>query len=216
MMMSAVTRTCMRDCIRDTLVKRILDGTYPPGMQLKELPLAREFNVSQGPIREALRELEGTGLVTCERYRGTHVRGTDIDEMRSSYELRAMIEARSIQRAAPLSESTLQLLERHIDDLVAAARRNDASSYLEAALRFHRALVEAGGNTTFLKTWDALAWDVRSRIIVERRVSRGEDLLRFLDMYRELITHLRSGEVGAAIALIENFLSRAAEVLNPA
>ena len=32
--------------------------------QLKELSLAREFNVSQSPIREALRELEGTGLVT--------------------------------------------------------------------------------------------------------------------------------------------------------
>jgi len=52
-------RTCMRDRIRDVLVSRILDGTYPAGMQLKELTLAREFNVSQAPIREALRELEG-------------------------------------------------------------------------------------------------------------------------------------------------------------
>ena len=54
----------MRDRIRDVLVARILDGTYPAGMQLKELTLAREFNVSQAPIREALRELEGSGLVT--------------------------------------------------------------------------------------------------------------------------------------------------------
>ena len=71
----ALKRTCMRDHIRDVLVARILDGSYPAGTQLKELSLAREFNVSQAPIREALRELEGSGLVTCERYRGTRVRG---------------------------------------------------------------------------------------------------------------------------------------------
>ncbi len=70
----SVKRVCMRDHIRDVLVARILDGTYPAGMQLKELSLAREFNVSQAPIREALRELEGSGLVTSERYRGTRVR----------------------------------------------------------------------------------------------------------------------------------------------
>ncbi|HXR91715.1 MAG TPA: winged helix-turn-helix domain-containing protein, partial [Steroidobacteraceae bacterium] len=67
----------MRDQIREVLVARILDGTYPAGTQLKELTLAREFNVSQAPIREALRELEGSGLVTSERFRGTRVRGAD-------------------------------------------------------------------------------------------------------------------------------------------
>jgi DNA-binding GntR family transcriptional regulator len=64
---TALKRVCMRDRIRDVLVARILDGTYAAGLQLKELSLAREFNVSQAPIREALRELEGTGLVTSVR-----------------------------------------------------------------------------------------------------------------------------------------------------
>ena len=47
---TVLKRTCMRDRIRDVLVERILDGTYPAGTQLKELILAREFNVSQAPI----------------------------------------------------------------------------------------------------------------------------------------------------------------------
>ena len=99
----AFRRTCMRDHIRDVLVARILDGTYSAGTQLKELSLAREFNVSQAPIREALRELEGSGLVTCERYRGTRVRGADFGEMRESYELRTMLEVRAVELAAPVS-----------------------------------------------------------------------------------------------------------------
>src|SRR3954467_12220729 len=96
-------RVCTRDYIRDTLVSRILDGHYPAGTQLKELSLAREFSVSQAPIREALRELEGSGLVTSERYRGTRVRGADLREMRDSYELRATMEARAVELALPCS-----------------------------------------------------------------------------------------------------------------
>src|SRR5260370_19992403 len=111
-------RTCMRDRIRDVLVARILDGTYAAGTQLKELSLAREFNVSQTPIREALRELEGSGLVTSERFRGTRVRGADFAEMRESYELRTMLEMRSVKLAAPSPNllppaSTKSLPESH-------------------------------------------------------------------------------------------------------
>jgi len=104
---AVLKRTCMRDRIRDTLVSRILDGTYPAGTQLKELYLAREFDVSQAPIREALRELEGSGLVSSERFRGTRVKGADFAEMRESYELRMMLEMRSVSLAAPYEPELL-------------------------------------------------------------------------------------------------------------
>src|SRR5262245_30814333 len=137
----ALKRICMRDRIRDALVARILDGTYPAGTQLKELSLAREFNVSQAPIREALRELEGSGLVTSERYRGTHVRGADLEEMRESYELRATIEVRSVELGIPVPEEVLGYLEGQLEEMNAAvgmsAGSNDSERYIDAALRFH-------------------------------------------------------------------------------
>jgi DNA-binding GntR family transcriptional regulator len=90
-------RTCMRDHIRDVLVARILDSTYAAGTQLKELSLAREFNVSQAPICQRS-ELEGSGLVTSERYRTRAWRG--FPGMRESYELRATLEVRAELRPA--------------------------------------------------------------------------------------------------------------------
>ena len=123
MMDSGFKRVCMRDRIRDVLVARILDGTYPSGLQLKELSLAREFNVSQAPIREALRELEGTGLVTSERYRGTRVRGADLVEMRESYELRLMMEVHSIERGLPLTPAMLEKLESYLTNMADAVAR---------------------------------------------------------------------------------------------
>src|SRR5947209_4717619 len=77
-----VRRDCMRDQIRKELIKRIVDGTYRPGDRLVELQVAREFNTSQAPVREALRELEALRLVESETYRGTRVREISRREMK--------------------------------------------------------------------------------------------------------------------------------------
>ena len=194
----AFRRTCMRDHIRDVLVARILDGTYPAGTQLKELSLAREFNVSQAPIREALRELEGSGLVTCERYRGTRVRGADFGEMRESYELRTMLEVRAVELAAPMPPAVLAQLEAHLRHMTAAANGDDPERYIEEALRFHRRLVEASGNRTFLAVWDSLHWDVRGRIALRRIAERGGGLAPLIGMHGTFLARLRAPDVAAA------------------
>ncbi len=167
---TALKRTCMRDQIREALVARILDGTYPAGTQLKELTLAREFNVSQAPIREALRELEGSGLVMSERFRGTRVRGADFEEMRESYELRTMLEVRAVQIAAPYTPQLLADLDQYLREMDASLKNDDQERYIDHALRFHRRLVESSGNRTFLRLWDSLLWDIRGRIALHRAV----------------------------------------------
>ena len=77
-------RSCRRDRIRDAVISRIMDGTYPPGTRLKEMALATEFGVSQAPVREALRELEVSGLAVSEPYCGTRVLGVDAAELREA------------------------------------------------------------------------------------------------------------------------------------
>ena len=106
-----IHRTCMRDHIRNAIVSRILDGSTPAGTRLKEMTLAREFNVSQAPVREALRELEAVGLLESERYRGTRVRNIDMDELREAYELRAAIEEAAARLAVPCAKVDLDKLE---------------------------------------------------------------------------------------------------------
>jgi DNA-binding GntR family transcriptional regulator len=192
-------RTCMRDRIRDVLVARILDGTYAAGTQLKELTLAREFNVSQTPIREALRELEGSGLVTNERFRGTRVRGADSAEMRESYELRMMLEVRSVRLAAPYSKELA----------------NDAEHYIDNALRFHRRLVEGSGNRTFLGVWDSLLWDIRGRIALRRLTDRGRSLGTFAGAHRDLMTSLRVQNTDLAAEQVAAILTRVASAFDP-
>src|SRR5689334_12340126 len=59
--------------VYETLKRRILDGIYPPGDWLRLSQLARDFSLSEMPIREALRLLQKDGLVVLRRYRGAQV-----------------------------------------------------------------------------------------------------------------------------------------------
>jgi DNA-binding GntR family transcriptional regulator len=208
-------RTCMRDRIRDVLVSRILDGTYPAGTQLKELSLAREFNVSQTPIREALRELEGSGLVANERFRGTRVRGADYAEMRESYELRTMLEVRSVRLAAPYPQDLLDKLEECVQLMGMAVEANDSEQYIDAALRFHRGLVEGSNNRTFLGVWDSLLWDIRGRIALRRMAERGRSLGSLAEMNRDLLRLLKAQDTEAAAAKVACILEKVSASFAP-
>lgn len=204
----ALKRLCMRDRIRDALVARILDGTYPAGTQLKELTLAREFNVSQAPIREALRELEGSGLVTSERYRGTHVRGADLDEMRESYELRATLEVRAVELGLPFGAEVLAYLEEQLQEMTIAVEQRDPERYIDAALSFHRRLIEASGNRVFVSVWDSLHFDVRGRIALRQIADRNLDLAPLIGMHRALIEQSRAQDAAAAAQSVRQIFER--------
>lgn len=212
---AVLKRTCMRDRIRDVLVARILDGTYAAGTQLKELSLAREFNVSQTPIREALRELEGSGLVTNERFRGTRVRGADSAEMRESYELRRMLEVRAVRLAAPYSKELLEHFDEYLAEMEVAVKENDSERYIDAALRFHRRLVEGSRNRTFLSVWDSLLWDIRGRIALRRLTDQGHSLRTLVNSHGELLNRLRSQDVEGAAEMVGAILERVASVFAP-
>jgi DNA-binding GntR family transcriptional regulator len=210
----SVKRVCMRDHIRDTLVSRILDGTYPAGTQLKELYLAREFDVSQAPIREALRELEGSGLVSSERFRGTRVKGADFAEMRESYELRTMLEMRSMALAAPYSPALLDELGAFLHGMDEAVKADDSEGYIDYALRFHRRLVQSSGNRTFLSVWDSLLWDIRGRIALRRLAEMGKSLRSLVTMHKALLGRMRAQDVTGATERVQALLGRVSSVFD--
>jgi DNA-binding GntR family transcriptional regulator len=208
-----IHRSCMRDQIRDAIVSRILDGTYPPGERLKELTLAREFNVSQAPVREALRELEALHLVETQHYRGTRVRTIDVDELRQAYELRLLIEQAAVRRAVPCARTDLDALEAELRIMQRTAPTRDLETHMGAVLRFHRRLVEMSHNALFLRVWESMAWDVRARVAVKRiGLASSNTRQTYIQRRKRIVTALRAGHGDAASALLaeitEGLLSR--------
>jgi DNA-binding GntR family transcriptional regulator len=192
----------MRDHIRNAIVARILDGSSPPGTRLKEMSLAREFNVSQAPVREALRELEALGLLESEPYRGTRVRSIDLDELHEAYELRAAIEDAAACRAVPCAKSDLDKLEGDLKLMRRANREHDMDAYMDSAVNFHRHIVQMSGNKLYLRAWEHMAWDIRARIAVQRIGLIG----LFTEERKEIIGALRAGDGDKAGRLLRGII----------
>jgi DNA-binding GntR family transcriptional regulator len=159
---SFLRRESTADQVRETLLTRILDGTYKPGDRLKELLLAREFNVSQAPVREALRGLIAANIVETVPYKGTRVRVVSDTELQQAYRVRALLEELAGQLAASRFKGDTEDLKAHADAIKKAVKRKDMRQYAEHDYPFHRAIVERSGNHVLLRIWEQLHFEVRT------------------------------------------------------
>ena len=185
-----VKRDPIREQIRRVLLARILDGTYQPGDRLLELQIARELNVSQGPVREALRELAALRLVECKAYCGTRVRGVNAREMREAYQVRGALEELAAPAAAARLKGNVTALEGEVAGLRAAAKVHDLDAYAAHNLKFHRLIVEAADNGILLRLWESLDFEARARVALEQPIA----LRRAAESHQPIVDALNRGD----------------------
>ena len=132
---------------RCEIERRILGGEYPPGSKLIEADLAGELRVSRGPVREAFRALEQTGLVRSEQNRGVFVRQVSLAEANEIYEVRAALEG-MIGRLAALRirPERVEKVREVVKKMHAVGRMRDGAAYFPLNVEFHELLAEAAGN----------------------------------------------------------------------
>jgi DNA-binding GntR family transcriptional regulator len=186
-----IRRDCMRDQIRRELLRRIVDGRYRPGERLVELQVAREFNTSQGPVREAFRELEALRLVETETYRGTRVRALSERELREAAVVRGVLEEAAAVAAAEALRGQTGPLREEVAAIERAAREGDLDAYARHNMAFHRRIVEAAGNGVLLHAWDALLLEARTLIHLS---TAGTDLNAAAATHLPIIEALDRGD----------------------
>jgi DNA-binding GntR family transcriptional regulator len=150
-------RRVFREEIRERLIEDILGGKLAPGARLVETRLAQQFGVSQGPVREALRDLELFGFVVSSSFRGTQVRQISTQDLLDIYPIRAALEGVAAYAAASrIDDATLGQLSDLIDGMREAANNDDHRTVVEIDGAFHRAIVKASGNRMLEHVWKTL------------------------------------------------------------
>ena len=133
--------------IRRALENAIVDGRYPPGARLDPEALAREFDCSRTPIREALQQLEASGLVQVLPKRGTYVSEWSAGELAERFEVMAEVEA-MCARLAARRITNAELAE--FDAIHAACRdlaeAGDVEAYYLRNSDFHHCIYAATHN----------------------------------------------------------------------
>lgn len=133
--------------VREAIRQDILNGIFVGGSRIKMADLAQRYAVSSMPVREALQELQGEGLVIIEPNRGARVRTVDDTFIRNMYDIRGAIDAMLVKRAArTLSAGDLKLLAQSQSGYEAGSRRGDLAAVLAENQRFHGIITRAAAN----------------------------------------------------------------------
>lgn len=197
MSQEALTRKSTSDRVREFLMKRILDGHYAPGDRIVELDVARQLETSQAPVREALRELQGLRLVEVRPYRGARVREVSDDEVRESFDVRAVLEEFACRQACQKIE--IDALRIAIQEMRAAADPRDCDAFVRADLAFHRAIVRAADHGTLLRVWESVGIEVWIRVLLKRS---GVDLGPVAEAHVPILAALEAGDIETAAGIL--------------
>jgi DNA-binding GntR family transcriptional regulator len=126
----------------------ILDETLRPGERLNEVALARSLGVSRGPVREAARALEKTGLVTVIMNRGAFVRSLTLAEAMDIYEINATLFGLAAGKAARgITAARAAKLRAMVDAMDHAALRDARDAFFQLNSEFHAFVMACGENT---------------------------------------------------------------------
>lgn len=176
----------------DSLENAILTGEMKPGERINETAIAEKYGVSRGPVREACRRLEEAGLVDFIINRGVFVKKLAFDDALEIYQIRAALFAFAGRVLAHrISDEQIAALEGLIDEMEAAAARQDAGAYYARNLDFHASLMRFTGYRRLVRLYEGLNKEVQ----VFRRHGLNDDTNRQASCrdHRAIIEALRSG-----------------------
>ena len=177
--------------------RMILAGELSVGERVNESALAARFRVSRGPVREALRGLEESGLLRLEKNRGVFVREISLAEADEIYDLREALDELVGRRLAKrFEEPARSAVHALLDEMDRAAAQGDAASYHMVNLRFHDTLVEATGNAKLIATYRRLIKELH--LFRLKGLTAGGGLPVSNDEHRAIVKAIEAGDADGA------------------
>src|ERR1700736_4518203 len=187
--------------LRLQLADEIVRGALAPGSALDETEIAKRFNVSRTPVREALRQLVASGLVDARAHRGAVVARPSIERLTGMFEAMAELEAMCAGLAAErMSPTDRQRLEAVHEELRVLSYAGNPDRFHEVNERFHNTIY-AGSQNTYIAE---ITLATRVRVQPFRR-AQFRNLGRLAKSHAEhdrvVVAILRGDKIGAAAAM---------------
>ena len=148
--------------IAEHIFAAIERGEYAPGERIREETLAEQFEVSRGPVREALRILEKDSVVDIVPNRGAHVTQLSIKEVRDIFEIRRDLIGAMVRRLDRRNASFIASIAADVRELESLVKEPDAGdAYLAVSDRLGRLLADGAGNERLAAILGSLARQTR-------------------------------------------------------
>lgn len=197
--------------VADVIRTAIFDGRYPPGAPLREVELAEALEVSRGPVREALQQLEREGMVRAGWHRGATVTVLTDDDIAELDSLRGALEHLAVRRVVDHADDAgLTAIEQAA---TAMQRAETPHEMVRLDIEFHDAVYAAAGHSRLTQAWEAIRSQVHLFLLTRVNVSTDGYLDLVRAEHRDLAAALRLGNADGALKLFAVHRKHAFDVL---
>ncbi len=202
------------DQIYEALKMAIIRGEIEPNQRLFEVEVAKVFNASRTPVREAFRRLEQDGVAERLAQGGIRVPQFDEETIRDIFDLRAILEVHAIElateRITPEEIAYLKQVRAQANELLKSGEMIQdftLNRFFELNSMFHDTIYNATRSKVLIKVLS----NIRVIVLSMRSMSIRLDSIREVwDEHSGLIDHIERREKAAAVELIRQHLSRTA------
>jgi DNA-binding GntR family transcriptional regulator len=204
--------TSLTDRARESIKQAIIDGQLAPGSLHSVQTLADIFKVSRTPVREALIDLAGAGMVEFERNRGVRILETSVHDLEEILVLRILLEVPAAFRAASqIDDDGLKLLKAELKSMNRAARAGEEPTMMTHDRAFHGLINAASGNTRLTEYVDSLRDLILTRGV--STVDRTRSLKEIVAEHRAIYAALETHDPAAAAAAMKAHLVNTSSLL---
>jgi DNA-binding GntR family transcriptional regulator len=138
--------------IQQSIKESIFNGVYKPGDRLYEVQIAKQYNISRSPVREAIRALVIEGLLVMDEKSQISVYKPTLKDVRDIYECRTSLESTAVALATErVTSKQLQELDETLKATAAAIKNEDADLIIANNARFHELILQYCGNERLIK-----------------------------------------------------------------
>ena len=190
----------------ETLREKILSGEIKAGEPLRQTALANELSVSRIPIREALLQLEGEGLVVFEPHKGATVTQLNAKHVTELFELRAMLEGHLLAASLPLlTEGKLVEASEILQELdKALGKENAVNIWSELNARYHNCLYSAADRPQTQALVNTLNKNADRYIRMHLHWAGG--ISKAGPEHNQLLSFCRTGDIDQAVAVLKHHI----------
>lgn len=208
----SIKRQSIPETLAESLQERILSGEFKEGDALIQDSIAREYDTSRMPVREALRQLEGAGLVAMRIHKGAVVTSLPTEQIGELFELRAILECDVLKRAIPrLNDEHLAQAESIATQLESAYHQGDNASWGRLNWEFHKSLYVAAGRIQTLSILQGINLQtdryIRLHLLLTQALDKAEK------EHRKLLQLCIARDVVRAVPYLKEHISSAGGTL---
>jgi len=208
---STASRYSLSQQVRNHILNKISIGELAPGDKVIEARIAAELHVSTIPVREAIRELAAMRVLNYWVHRGARVREVTVSETVDALHVKGVLEALAARLAGKKLRRSLAELQQYSEHIQEATRRHDWVQYQDQNQLFHRLIMQTAENQILLSLWDSLAFDVRTRFIMDfLRIVDATELAR---EHNEILQAIGVGDTGRVAELLSDHANKLVEYL---